>query len=158
MTITTCVIHKDCLDEMFRHAQQAYPEECCGVILDGGQRQVVRRFENIQNRLHKEDPLRYPFSAAIAYTVDRAEAEAAFSSMRENGQTLCAFYHSHPDHPAYFSDEDKAAQTALGEPEFPDTAQIVISVGREGINGVKCFRWNPETKDFDDCRMKINCY
>lgn len=153
----TCVIHKNCLDEIFRHATETYPEECCGIIIDGGiddgEAQVVHRFENIQNRLHKEDPLRYPFSASIAYTVDRAEAERAFTSIKENGQILSAFYHSHPDHPAFFSEEDKAAQTVFGEPEFPESAQIVIALSMGIISGVKCFRWNPNTKDFNECRI-----
>ncbi|MBF0456507.1 MAG: Mov34/MPN/PAD-1 family protein [Nitrospirae bacterium] len=150
----TCHIHKNCLDEMFRHAIDAYPEECCGIIIgDGDAAQVVHRFENIQNRLHKEDPLRYPFSASIAYTVDRAEADRAFSLMRINGHTLAAFYHSHPDHPAFFSEEDKAAQTVFGEPEFPDTAQIVIALSRGEISGIKCFKWNPNTKEFGECRI-----
>ncbi|MBF0515528.1 MAG: Mov34/MPN/PAD-1 family protein, partial [Nitrospirae bacterium] len=91
----TCVIYKDCLDEILRHALEAYPEECCGIIIDGRDVQVVRRFKNIQNRLHEEDPVRFPSSAAIAYTVDRAEADSAFSSIKENRQVLTAFYHSH---------------------------------------------------------------
>ncbi|WP_420266447.1 Mov34/MPN/PAD-1 family protein [Candidatus Magnetominusculus dajiuhuensis] len=155
----TCVIHKNCLDEIFIHAMEAYPEECCGIIIDGGVNggagQFVLRFQNIQNRLHEEDPLRYPFSASIAYTVDRAEAERAFSSIKENGQTLTAFYHSHPDHPAYFSEEDKAAQTVFGEPEFPDTAQIVIALCGGAISGIKCYKWDPRTKEFSECRMKV---
>ncbi|MBF0488261.1 MAG: Mov34/MPN/PAD-1 family protein [Nitrospirae bacterium] len=151
----TCVIHKNCLDEIFRHAQEAYPEECCGIIIDGSGCQFVRRFQNIQNLLHEEDPLRYPFSASIAYTVDRAEAERAFTSIKENGQILTAFYHSHPDHPALFSEEDKAAQTVFGEPEFPNTAQIVIALCGGAISGIKCFKWQPMTKEFSECRLKV---
>ncbi|KWT82481.1 Mov34/MPN/PAD-1 family protein [Candidatus Magnetominusculus xianensis] len=152
----TFVIHNTVLDEIFRHALEAYPEECCGVIIngtvDGEERQVVRRFQNIQNYLHKEDPLRYPFTASIAYTVDRKEADSVFALIKENGQTLAAFYHSHPDHPAFFSEEDKAAQTVFGEPEFPEVAQIVISLTKRSISGINCFKWNQ--KDFSECRLK----
>ncbi|MBF0553308.1 MAG: M67 family metallopeptidase [Nitrospirae bacterium] len=155
----TCVISKNCLDEMFRHALEAYPEECCGIVINGSingvDGQFVRCFQNIQNRLHLEDPLRYPSPASIAYTVDRADADSVFSSIKENGQTLTAFYHSHPDHPAFFSEEDKAAQTVFGEPEFPDTAQIVIALCGGAISCIKCFKWDPTTKDFGQCRLKI---
>ncbi|MBF0319134.1 MAG: Mov34/MPN/PAD-1 family protein [Nitrospirae bacterium] len=154
--VNLCVIGKAALDEIFGHASETYPDECCGIVTGiGALGSETRRFQNMQKTLHKEDPLRYPFPASIAYTVDRAEAERAFASIKEKGQELVAFYHSHPDHPAYFSEEDKAAQTVFGEPEFPDIAQIVVSIRMGMISALQCYKWNPETKDFDECRLKI---
>jgi [CysO sulfur-carrier protein]-S-L-cysteine hydrolase len=64
------------------------------------------------------------------------------------GAKLKAFYHSHPDHQAYFSAEDKAFATPFGEPTFPDAAQIVVSVIQRAVKTIKAFGWSDATKDF----------
>jgi proteasome lid subunit RPN8/RPN11 len=80
--------------------------------------------------------------------MDRAEVEKIFSSAEGRGEKIIAFYHSHTDNEAYFSDIDKEAQTILGEPEFPETIQVVISVIGRKICGIKCFKWDKDNGDF----------
>ena len=53
-------------DAITAHALDAYPEECCGVILSRGGGEEVRRLENIQNTLHEKDPETYPRDARTA--------------------------------------------------------------------------------------------
>ena len=43
-------------EEISRHATDAFPEECCGMILSKSQADVVHRCTNIQNKLHALDP------------------------------------------------------------------------------------------------------
>ena len=70
------------------------------------------------------------------------------------GLRVKAFYHSHPDHDAYFSEEDRAFATPFGEPTYPDTAQVVVSV-RKGIVGkVGVYLWNPAAEDFMEIEIK----
>jgi proteasome lid subunit RPN8/RPN11 len=133
---------------MHDHALQEYPYECCGIITVVEDRQAVYPCTNIQNRLHAEDPSRYPRDGRIAYTIDREEFDRIITESRQRGETVLAFYHSHPDHEAFFSQEDHAAQTALGEPEFPDALQVVISVESRQIRDTKVFRWDSASRTF----------
>jgi proteasome lid subunit RPN8/RPN11 len=65
-----------------------------------------------------------------------------------SGGRLKAFYHSHPNHEAYFSEEDKAGATPFGEPTYPEAAQVVISIFNRSVKRVRAYMWDPERKDF----------
>ena len=135
-------------DEIVRHAQETFPEECCGVVLSDGKHDHVRPLVNIQNQLHALDPATYPRTAAIAYAMDPRELESILDEASRTGAKLKAFYHSHPDHDAYFSAEDKAFATPFGEPTFPEAAQIVVSIYQRAVNAIKAFAWSDDVKDF----------
>ena len=79
---------------------------------------------------------------------DPLELESVIRQSEEKGQTLKAFYHSHPDHDAYFSDEDKAFASPFGEPTYPDAAQIVVSVYNRAVKIIRAFAWSDEKDDF----------
>ena len=80
----------------------------------------------------------------------REEFDGIISAAKENGFEIVALYHSHADHEAYFSEEDYAAQTVFGEPEFPDVLHVVVSVMNNKINGIKCYKWDGDTGTFLD--------
>jgi len=90
------------LTEIRRHAEQAYPRECCGVLLghfDGDVRRVTAvipcgntRDDSPQNRYH----------------IDPRELIRIQREGRERGQDIVGFYHSHPDHPPAWSPTDLA--------------------------------------------------
>lgn len=136
------------------HAVETYPEECCGVVLGGYGGDEVHRLVNIQNMLHATDPETFPRDARIAYTMDPKELETVLEKAEDRGLTFKALYHSHPDHDAYFSAEDKACATPFGEPTYPDTAQIVISVMSGNIGRVAVYAWNPDVEDYVETTLK----
>ena len=136
------------IEEIFQHAGGTYPEECCGIITGNKDGMTVHICRNIQNRLHAEDPEKHPGDARTAYTIDRKEAEEIYSKARKNKEDVVAFYHSHIDCEAYFSETDVAAQTVFGEPEFPEAVHIVISVRKGKVCDMKCFKWDSSKKDF----------
>ncbi len=142
------LLTQEAWNEISRHAQETFPEECCGVIFSARGADCVLRLKNIQNKLHALDPQTYPRTAAIAYAVDPLELESVIRQSEEKGQTLKAFYHSHPDHDAYFSDEDKAFASPFGEPTYPDAAQIVVSVYNRAVKVIRAFAWSDEKNDF----------
>jgi proteasome lid subunit RPN8/RPN11 len=61
---------------------------------------------------------------------------------------LAAFYHSHPDHDAYFSAEDIAQATPFGEPSYPEALQIVLSVYGQEVRSVRAFAWSPAASSY----------
>jgi proteasome lid subunit RPN8/RPN11 len=144
----TVEITQDVWSEISRHAQETFPEECCGVILSSAETDGAHPLKNIQNKLHALDPQTYPRTAAIAYAMDPLELEAVLEQAQAKGQTLKAFYHSHPDHDAYFSDEDKAFAKPFGEPTYPDAVQIVISIYNRAVKVIRAFAWSDDMNDF----------
>ena len=70
---------QDVWNEISRHAREAFPDECCGVILSTGDSDRVHALENIQNQLHALDPQTYPRTAARAYALDTRGREAVLA-------------------------------------------------------------------------------
>ncbi len=136
------------INEIYNHAIAEYPDECCGIVTGNRDMERVHICKNIQNILHSEDPEKHPRNARTAYFIDRKEAESIFSDAKRNEDNVIAFYHSHTDNPAFFSDMDKEVQTVFGEPEFPDAIHIVVSVIKREIRDIKCFVWDGEKGDF----------
>lgn len=141
-------LNEGVIDKIYAHALKEYPDECCGIITGTAGNQIVHLCKNIQNQLHAEDPARYPRDAHTAYTIDRSEFDEIIASAGQQGNAVIALYHSHCDHESYFSEEDVAAQTVFGEPEFPDVLNVVVSVMNDSIHDIKCFQWDGATKIF----------
>lgn len=146
---------RDTWDEISRHAEEEFPEECCGVVLSNGVTDRAQRLRNIQNELHALDPKSHPRTAAIAYNMDVRVLDSLLLEARKIGYTLKAFYHSHPNHDAYFSPEDRDAATPFGEPTYPDVRQIVVSIYERAVRKILAFAWSEEKKDFVEVPIKI---
>ena len=135
-------------EEISRHARDTFPEECCGMVLSKDESDMVHRCTNIQNKLHALDSQTYPRDATIAYAMDFKELEMLTQQAEREGTSLKAFYHSHPNHKAYFSDEDKGFASPFGEPTYPQSAQIVISIYGQVVKEICAYAWNSQEKDF----------
>jgi [CysO sulfur-carrier protein]-S-L-cysteine hydrolase len=136
-------ISRHALHDVRRHCREEYPDECCGVIValaDGSTR--VIRVRNIQDEMHAKDPASYPRTARTAYSGHPADLRAALDLAEGEGCRLVAFYHSHPDHDAYFSAEDTAQATPFGEPSYPDALQVVVSIRSRSVRTIKAFAWS----------------
>jgi len=140
--------------EIVRHAVEAFPEECCGVILFDRSTEVVRRCTNRQNALHALDPGTYPRDAKTAYAMDPKELEQILGKAEASGAAVKAFYHSHPNHAAYFSAEDKAFASPFGEPVYPGSVQIVISVYDRTVREIRAYVWEEERRDFVEAPLR----
>lgn len=146
-------IEQAALAAMHAHAEEAFPEECCGVLFASPGGQIVRRMTNIQNRLHAADPVRHPRDARTAYQMDTHELYEVSRTGDEPGWGIVLFYHSHPSHGAYFSPTDKAQ--ALwgdpadgGEPAYPGVAYVVLSVYERTVRNLKAYAWDESARDF----------
>lgn len=152
--ITALTLTQKAWEEISLHAIETFPEECCGVILDKGKTDDVRRCQNIQNDLHALDSKTYPRNATIAYAMDLKELEFIIHEAETTGAKIKAFYHSHPNHEAYFSQEDRAFATPFGEPTYPESAQIVISIYDRAVKRISAYVWAREKKDFVEIPVK----
>lgn len=135
---------------LHRHAAQEYPCECCGVIIgrEGGNpaEDRVRGLTNIQDQLHQEDPETYPRDARTAYQLDPQELYRLLRETQENGLEVKAIYHSHPENPVYFSQEDEEKALIWGEP--PCRYYLIMSVYNGEVKEEGVFRWEPSSRSF----------
>lgn len=145
-------IEAPALEAMHAHAVEGFPEEVCGVLLASPTGQVVRRMANVQNALHAADPSANPRDARTAYQFDAGELLDVTRQGDQDGWRIVLFYHSHPQHGAYFSDTDKARALFGGEvelgPAFPGVAYLVISVYDRVVRDRKVFAWDEGAEDF----------
>jgi len=92
-----------------RHGEETYPHECCGVLLgrtdDGGARIVTSTARCGNTRTD---------SAHNRYNIDPRELIRIQREGRDRGEDIVGFYHSHPDHPAQWSQTDFAEAHWLG--------------------------------------------
>lgn len=135
------------LDAILSDARACFPHEACGFVIDrAGIREAVR-VTNIQNQKHAENPEQFPRTAEIAYTMG-PEAVPVLVGHDRGELVIRAIYHSHPQHAAYFSAEDKKQATVWDEPSYPEATQIVVSVIDGEVRDVKAFRWQEVARDF----------
>jgi len=117
------------LDAVNAHAEEAFPSECCGILIgrfgDDGARIAEEAFR-ARNLREDERNDRYEMHPEDR---KRAEDEAATA-----GREVVGFYHSHPDHDAYFSQTDleNSEEYLWGEPWIPPTYAYLVTSIRDG--------------------------
>lgn len=136
------------LDEICSHAKAEFPDECCGVILQSESQEFVRKYRNIQNEMHQKDPTTYPRDARTAYLLHPDDLISVHKETDRQNRPIKAFYHSHPNNEAYFSEKDKSDATAWDEPTYPGISYIVISIYGDTVRVVKAFEWDEAKSDF----------
>lgn len=146
-------LRSETLSEIYAHAKSAFPEECCGAILRDGTQEFVWRCRNIQNELHQKDPDTYPRDARTAYVIHPDDLIAIHKATETEDRQIKVFYHSHPNHEAYFSEKDKADALMWDEPAYPDATYLVISVYDAEIRAVKAFAYDESVRDFIDVSL-----
>jgi len=129
-----------------QHGEETYPHECCGVLLgqmDGDARVVTSvaragntRLDSLHNR----------------YNIDPKDLIRIQREGRERGEDIIGFYHSHPDHPARWS------QTDLAEAHWFGCSYVITSVekGKAAITNSFELTGNEETdKKFVDENLTL---
>tara|TARA_B110000438_G_scaffold97109_1_gene96217 strand:+ start:724 stop:1182 length:459 start_codon:yes stop_codon:yes gene_type:complete len=146
------IIAIDQLDEIYRHAVEEYPFECCGIVIGEvghNDKDYLFRCTNIQNKLHEKDPKTYDRDARTAYNIDPKELMKILREVESKKLPIKVFYHSHPEHDAYFSEEDSRMALFDGEPNYPEASYLVVSVYDKKIRDQAMYNWNPESKTFE---------
>lgn len=109
-------ISKSLYEALRKHGEETYPYECCGVLLgqmdDDGR--AVTSTERAGNT--RTD------SAHNRYHIDPKDLIRIQRIGRERGEDIIGFYHSHPDHPARWS------QTDFAEAHWYGCSYVITSV------------------------------
>lgn len=140
---------RELLLEVFQHARECYPEECCGLLTgtdSDGPLHVVRCANVQSKRLARGES---NLDATLAFWIDEQELLHALRSAESSGERLLVIYHSHVDTAAYLSHTDVAgALGPEGEPLYPGVAQLVVSVHDAGVGEAALFEWEPRARAF----------
>ncbi len=147
-------LERAALDEILAHARATHPAECCGAVVSRDGRDLVRRFTNIQERLHREHPDAYPRGAETAYTPEPKELLTAIQEGEAPGAALKVFYHSHTRVGAYFSGEDRARAMFGDDPAYPDVTYVVVSDSRTP-GEARAFHWDDGARDFVERTVRV---
>lgn len=110
-------------ESIVAHAQETYPNECCGLL--AGRGGVVTRVYRMTNA--DQSP--------VTFRVDPRDLIQAFQEMDDRGLDLIGIYHSHTHSPAYPSPTD--VDYSRG---YPDAAHLIVSLADREMPTVRCFR------------------
>ena len=143
------LVSPEALQEIYAHARRDYPNECCGIVY--GPRAVpaadhATSCQNIQDRLHAEDPQRFTRDARTAYNLDARDLFALQKSLRGEHPAKIV-YHSHVEVGSYFSETDQQAAVFDGEPAHP-VEYVVVDIRADGPRGAKQFSWDEQQRKY----------
>ena len=150
-------IRRESFDLIVAQAESEFPFECCGFVIGDAGSELVRPISNIQNAMHAKDPDGFPRDARTAFLMEPKEHLAVLEEIDQRKLQLRIVYHSHPDHDAYFSATDRAQACSFDpeEPDYPDTAYIVISVRAGKFARAAAFAWDTARKEFAETELRV---
>lgn len=128
------------MSELYAHALETLPEECCGLVV-GTRQEPFRglfRCRNDVTALHRRDPQRYPRDGRAAFHMNELDYLEAARSAEVRGEQVTGVYHSHVNCGLYFSELDQAHAAHEGFP-FPDAKHLVVSIVGRRVEGVGLF-------------------
>ena len=125
-------------DEIIKHAREASPNECCGLIggAEAGLAQSLYRMRNVA-----PNPL-------VTYEAAPEDLFTAQRSMRERGELLLAIYHSHPR----ASDPYPSEQVRLAY--YPTAVYLIVGLGNKEPC-VKAFRISEKEGKWQPAPLRI---
>ena len=117
-------IPRSIYEQMFEHAREDAPDECCGIL--GGKDGDATTLYRATNAEHS--PLRYTLDPNDLFRI-------TFREIPENDEEMVAIYHSHTASPAFPS------QTDINLATYPDTVYLILSLA-DGEQPLRGFRIN----------------
>lgn len=157
MGLKDVTLRRATIDLIMAEAERAFPYECCGFIIGDEHAEEVRPVENIQDRKHAEDPETFVRDARTAFLMEPRQQLAVLEEVDRRKLKLKVIYHSHPEHDAYFSATDRAQACSFDptEPDYPDTAQVVLSVVGGKFKRAAAFVWDGARREFAESALVL---
>jgi proteasome lid subunit RPN8/RPN11 len=103
------------LNEIFAHARESTPAECCGLIGGNGDG-VASSIYRLRNVAKDE---------RVSYEAAPEELFAAQRAMRERGEQLIAIYHSHP-----LATDPEPSDTDVRLAYYPSATYLIVGLAR----------------------------
>jgi proteasome lid subunit RPN8/RPN11 len=145
-------VKKEHLEQIRRHGEQAYPQECCGFLLgrhvDGINvleevypaanewSDAINKGETLDERTPaaaQSDEIKQRESQKNRYWITPEQYRRADAHARARKLGIIGYYHSHPDHPAAPSGYD------LDHSCWPTESYIIVAVERGSSAALNSF-------------------
>ena len=130
---------------MIQDASNTFPDECCGFFYgeeDGEGNRIVTEILVVNNAKEGDKKRRFEISSQ-----DYLKGEQY--ALKKNFQLL-GIYHSHPNHPAIPSEQDRVA----AQPYF---SYIIISIQRNNTTHLRSWRLNDDFQ-FEEEEINSNIF
>ena len=111
-------LRKDQVAATARHAQEEYPNECCGLL--AGKDGIVAEVYRATNVDHS------PYT----YLMDPAEQLKFFKEMEARGWELVGIYHSHTHSQA------DPSRTDVEKAFYPEAVYVIVSLRKESMTSI----------------------
>lgn len=146
---TTISITKRVLDDIHAHAEDTYPEECCGLLISGEGADALAA-PNSKKRITESIRMTNAYNGPKGdrYDIDPLDLFKADRAISQKGLTIAGIYHSHPDYPASLSRFDL-------EHSFPWYSYVVVSVPKGSAGDTKSWVPNEDHKSVHQEEIEI---
>lgn len=123
------------LEEISRHGEETYPDECCGFLVGGvdEEERRIRRVARAPNEFEGERRRRFVIRAEELRKIEE--------ELDGTSDSVLGFYHSHPDHPARPSTFDR-------DHAWPWYVYLVQSVAQGRAGEIGAFELEAEAREF----------
>ena len=108
VTMSTLRIARTVYESIRAHGEETYPHECCGALLGHSIERGWKVVAAVRAANTRTD------SAHNRYHIDPRELVRIQRKAALDGLDIAGFYHSHPDHPAQWSQTDFAEAHWIG--------------------------------------------
>ncbi len=126
---------REVYDAMREHGEETYPDECCGALLGRVMPNGWWIEASIRAGNSRTD------SAHNRYQIAPGELVKIERESRLRGLSIAGFYHSHPDHPAQWS------QTDLAEAHWLGCSYVITAVANGKAAATNSFRLAGDTEE-----------
>lgn len=132
------------LDDLCRHAEREYPDECCGFLIGTpSPPDAVPQIERIV-----PVPNRAAADRATRYAIEPGDLADLEEQLEPKGQTVLGFYHSHPDRETAPSAHDT-------ELAWPGYLYVIVAVAARKAGEVAAFALRPGRDGFQRLRLLV---
>jgi proteasome lid subunit RPN8/RPN11 len=133
--MTVLRVDRTVYDAIRAHGEETYPHECCGALLGRATPEGWWIEASVKAGNTRTD------SAHNRYQISPAELVKIEREARRQGLNIAGFYHSHPDHPAQWS------QTDLAEAHWLGCSYVITAVAKGKAAITNSFRLAGDTEE-----------
>lgn len=128
------------LARLHTHAREGYPHEVVGILAGDRSTARVSRVVPLVNERADSPRNRYEVSGLVLYRAEEA--------LLAQGLDIVGYYHSHPDHPARWSEFDR-------DHALPNMAYVITSVMAGTIADTRAWRLREDRSEMDELPLSV---
>jgi len=140
--MNTIYLTEEIINQISKHGESDYPNECCGFILGDFIDEESRGIEYLPATNTKEE------NRERRFLIDPMAYQKAEDKADELGLTVISIVHSHPDHPDKPSDFDR-------DHAWPGFSYIIISIQNGKAVSYRSWQLNTDRKYFIEENINI---